>query len=681
MGSLLGTLILILLPPLFPRYTVKVLSTESYSDDRRVIYDDLNGDGISEKIMPMHHQGDRAVIMIQQGTKSLPEIDLEGKFLKDRHWLVTGDYDHNGYREIFTITRLHDSAFLWVREPMKNDGLCISKLFITKLCRYNSDYDCVMVKGFVEDIDCDGKEEFIFAINTGWCLEPRAVFIYDPETRMLIRSPTSAAAIVDMQRTHHQDYPTLFILSTAAVSNSLTWEVPYSDSSTWLQVLKPDLSFLFPPIEFPVTYSLLTGVPVIVNGKLNFLCLLMNYGTTSAPHSLTLFDSKGKPLFHKILQEPHSSLDPFLVVSYQDDDTLLYLLNHGGVISRINPKADTISQMQINGGIHELAGIVDANGDRQNDLIFIAPGLQKIYFVTSDLKNCTPLKLPFTLGPTYLLSTSGEKSQPFRFYLNSENHLYEIEYARNQWSWMRLPFQAIIFLLSAGFVLMIQMVTARQIRKKIRTENSIRELQIRASMNQLDPHFTFNVMNTIGSVVLNGKREKAYDLIINFSHMIRSSLKSAGEITHTLEDELKFLDRYLEIQQETMVYPFVVEKEIDTEIDLQMRIPKMILHTFVENAVKHGLKPLERPGKIIITATREGKDILFTIADDGVGRKDGPVNQIVSTGKGLMITREMIQLLNSQNRNHIHLIISNGKDLKGTLVALSIPLDYQYTWV
>src|SRR6056297_2245988 len=107
-----------------------------------------------------------------------------------------------------------------------------------------------------------------------------------------------------------------------------------------------------------------------------------------------------------------------------------------------------------------------------------------------------------------------------------------------------------IYLLSVLFVYLIQKLQRKQFEKKQEREKRIAELQLQNLKNQLDPHFTFNAMNSIGLHIYEEDKEKAYDQFVRFARLIRSSLLSSDKIFRSLEEELQFTEDYLEFQKE-----------------------------------------------------------------------------------------------------------------------------------
>lgn len=201
---------------------------------------------------------------------------------------------------------------------------------------------------------------------------------------------------------------------------------------------------------------------------------------------------------------------------------------------------------------------------------------------------------------------------------------------------------------------------------RIRTherENRIKYLQIHTLQSQLNPHFVFNVLGTIQSLVINDSKEKANKYLVSFSKLIRrfldstikanSTMDSKGmEIEITLSEEIEMLKLYIEFEmlqyQNKFEYTFDIENQIDTSV---FTIPPMILQPFIENAIKHGLMYLDHKGKLDIKLYLKEDTLVCEILDNGVGREKAAEIQASSfklyKSRGIDLVMERINILNT----------------------------------
>jgi len=201
---------------------------------------------------------------------------------------------------------------------------------------------------------------------------------------------------------------------------------------------------------------------------------------------------------------------------------------------------------------------------------------------------------------------------------------------------------------------------------RIRTherENKIKYLQIHTLQSQLNPHFVFNVLGTIQSLVVSDNKESANKYLVSFSKLIRrfldstikanSAMDSKGmEIEITLSEEIEMLKLYIEFEQlqyeNKFEYTFDIEHQIDTTV---FTIPPMILQPFIENAIKHGLMYLDHKGKLDVKFYLKEDTLVCEILDNGVGRDKAAEIQASSIklykSRGIDLVMERINILNT----------------------------------
>jgi LytS/YehU family sensor histidine kinase len=159
--------------------------------------------------------------------------------------------------------------------------------------------------------------------------------------------------------------------------------------------------------------------------------------------------------------------------------------------------------------------------------------------------------------------------------------------------------------------------------------------------------------------------------------MIHRTLENSDKIETTLEEELDFVSDYLDVQQMRFRNSFSFEIKLEDEALSELPVPRHLVHTFVENALKHGLRPLEFPGRLIINVYRERKNVIIEVDDNGIGREEAANSKSLSTGKGLKILDELITLFEKLNKCQISYEIIDKKDEQGkpsgTKVLIKIP--------
>lgn len=178
---------------------------------------------------------------------------------------------------------------------------------------------------------------------------------------------------------------------------------------------------------------------------------------------------------------------------------------------------------------------------------------------------------------------------------------------------MQLPiFWAVIG--AAHALLFYQRDRDRQ-RREAELRECLTEARLAALRMQLNPHFLFNTLNSITSLVREDP-PAAEDMIQSLSGLLRSSLTSGDRQEISLREELQFLDRYLGIEQTRFGDRFRVEKQIETDA-LDALTPSLILQPLVENAIKHGIQKQIMPGFVRIQADRCGDALRLQVANSG----------------------------------------------------------------
>jgi two-component sensor histidine kinase len=174
-------------------------------------------------------------------------------------------------------------------------------------------------------------------------------------------------------------------------------------------------------------------------------------------------------------------------------------------------------------------------------------------------------------------------------------------------------------------------------RREAELEARLAHARLQALRMQLNPHFLFNTLNSIASLV--HEQPQAEQMIEALSDLLRLTLNASDRQEVTLREELHFLERYLLIEQIRFGARLNVEKQIDVSA-LDASVPILILQPLVENAVKHGIQSQIAPGVIRVTAERAGKTLVLQVKDNGRG--------LAATSKGLL--KEGVGLSNTRSR-------------------------------
>lgn len=206
-------------------------------------------------------------------------------------------------------------------------------------------------------------------------------------------------------------------------------------------------------------------------------------------------------------------------------------------------------------------------------------------------------------------------------------------------------------------------------------ERLLLEARLDALQSQINPHFFFNTLNSISSLV-RFDPDLARELIVKLSKILRRQLGKHDEFVQ-LREEIEFIDDYLDIE----VVRFGREKlKINKDLDpetLEVVIPSMLLQPLVENSVKHGLAPKVDGGSITLRSRIHSGKLVIQVEDDGVGMSAPPAvaaeNMSSGAGIGMMNVAERLHVLFGDEGR----MIVQSRDIQGTLVTIELPIVQQ----
>lgn len=232
---------------------------------------------------------------------------------------------------------------------------------------------------------------------------------------------------------------------------------------------------------------------------------------------------------------------------------------------------------------------------------------------------------------------------------------------RPSWStWWFITLEVIVCI---GLIALIVRYFIRRVkaREEERTKINIQlaSYQMTALRSQMNPHFTFNAINSIQRFVLRNERETAYDYLSKFSRLIRQVLDNSKEEMISIQNELDTLRLYLEMERLRFEHEFSFETEIDSSIPLSdTYIPCMLVQPFVENAIWHGIMPLadSRKGIIKLQFLRKGISLLICVEDNGVGRKARREGSKTHQSMGINIAKKRLHLYDMRSKKNLSFI-------------------------
>ncbi len=234
---------------------------------------------------------------------------------------------------------------------------------------------------------------------------------------------------------------------------------------------------------------------------------------------------------------------------------------------------------------------------------------------------------------------------------------------------MEIRYSGLVHLFTYGVLLitLIGVQSARELRNRqleaSQLSEKLAQAQLQALRMQIHPHFLFNALNAVNMLIRADDKTRAVQAVTGLSELLRHVIDGSPQQEVRLEDEIKFLDRYLSIEAVRFGDRLRVQKHIDADA-AQALVPNLVLQPIVENAIRHGIAERREAGRIIISAQRENGRLVMRVQDDGVGIKGAHEERI-----GLSNTRARLQTLYGDQ----HELTLTRAPAGGTIATVAIP--------
>ena len=230
-------------------------------------------------------------------------------------------------------------------------------------------------------------------------------------------------------------------------------------------------------------------------------------------------------------------------------------------------------------------------------------------------------------------------------------------------------FKIIMGSLIAAFIAFIGLLLRyKQQQKKLRIAGAEREKMefgMRSLRAQLNPHFIFNALSSIQGLINSDNKTASNEYLTAFSSLLRQSLAYNDKEFVPLDVEIQMLDTYIRLEKLRFNFTYTITAD-ENIYAASVEMPALLLQPLVENAIKHGISVLQEKGEIHIQFTKQDKNLLVSVTDNGTGYNVAET----SSGYGLKLTGQRIVLLNqSLKPQYIDFLTESKKD-KGTKCLL-----------
>ncbi|MEZ5196508.1 MAG: histidine kinase [Bacteroidales bacterium] len=656
---------------------------KQYMYSSKVYYSDLDNDSYSECIN-LHYSGNYTPIdsvynvpaivlktdcIAENLTRIIDQFNFSKKWFKNQS-LYFGDFDNDGFKEIYFYTYSNDSLFLQGFDGFIRNGFFLEK-FICRFNIYNNQPDLFFGSTIIDyDYNGDGKNEVVGSVIGGYSALPRFVFVFDIINDTLFKSKTSCIYLSVNNIIYDDKGNIYFSTGNCAPGNvkvSMLPDIEFTDYSSWFGLLDKNLDFLFPPIENKGLGSAVLSYFQKENNE------IFVYSIDISPPGDSLFILKkynltGRVIRSKIFTGP---IERNVYRKKEHGDNVLYL-KQKQTFQRIDRNLEFNNPKDV-----EFRNIefFDLDFDGSEEVFNWQEGEGFAYLYTSDFTHPAKVEIK-DLFFGFILSSCKFKDNSANFAIHSGDFVYLFKYFKNPYYLFRFPVYLGIYLLVSFLFYIVMYFQRKSLLQKFSQEKRMTELELLTIKNQIDPHFTFNAINTLSSIFYKEDKKTAHKFLVDFSSLIRNTLNNSKKIAIPIKDEIDFVRNYLKLQQFRYSDKFDFTIKIDKDVDENTMVPRMIIQTFAENSVKHGLVKKEGKGTLSITIhpmTRshrinEISRLQIEITDDGNGREKS--KQVlnykqISTGKGLEIINQIVGMYNRLEKAKVGFEIVDLKDNEG----------------
>ena len=661
--SLVALLLTVLIVPKeFSKHHLDLIRS-GYEGDiyRESVYRDINGDGINERILMRNLNTNGNIVALSQNESIIATWSLPGFWYTEPDYCFA-DLDKDGIEEIFCINLSPDDSVLVTQIELSEESDLQRSRYVCKLSKINDALDHTIQADGLIDVTGDSVPDFIFHISAGYSLQPRTCFAWDLNNDTVSSSPYAGFNLrgihLETDKEKSQSHGTR-VFSYVGATENYTSPIPYPDTASYVVVFTENLQYLFEPLYTGGAQSNTITLPFSWEGKDQILAVTNDKRKSKGKISLRVLDQTGDIIASKDSIDLLKTLVPFIwngeVYLYQMKDREFSICKVG-----LGLQIDEVFSGE---GAFTIRKILDFDADGEDELFMSDGQGQAFAILDDDLHTLTIIGLPEKLAPSSSVSIKSMDRDHCEIFIQTFEYCYLLDYSRNSFYPYRWSYYLALYLMFTIVFFGLQKLFVYRSKKKKETEDKIINLQLQSVMNQLNPHFTFNAINSIGLAMMEGKSMEAYEYFVSLSDLIRKTMKNAFEPYKTLAEEIEFVKQYLHIESYRFNGKLSWDFQQDPTVNVDLIVPKMLIHIFVENAIIHGIFHNPEGGKIDISINTSSIGLLIMIADDGVGMsKAFEIEK--RRGDGLRILDNYLVLFNRQHKHSVSYNIVDCTNLK-----------------
>jgi sensor histidine kinase YesM len=216
-------------------------------------------------------------------------------------------------------------------------------------------------------------------------------------------------------------------------------------------------------------------------------------------------------------------------------------------------------------------------------------------------------------------------------------------------------------------VLNFRMQAQLALVQKLEVERQLTQAQLQALQTQIEPHFLFNTMNAIISLVAQKRNDQAMKVLDHLNTILRTTLQRKAPEKVPFAEELKIVESYLAIQQVRFAHRLEIKIEASPEA-LESLVPSFLLQPIVENAIQHGIEPMEAGGSVETCVKRVGDRLWLQVRDNGSGASDSSTK---GHGIGMQNIKERLAYFYPES----YAFDAGSRETGGYQVTIQIPYE------
>lgn len=669
---LIGLLVVVLMPPLVPRHQIHLDNNFSAPNRMYAYYPDTSGNitdmsflRTGNTSLALESYEDRLYVIEGLSYEDYNKIYCPLPAPK-RDWIFLEDIDGDKYQEVFYVSQENDSAKLIVTstKSLKTESVKYlpikGELLYYYLNFYYFNDDSLVYFSIGSKLEKGQFETILFSYN------------YDTDVlKSIYKSPTL------QNGEQYIGYDKCVVL-TNKIKKKITFttidletsrSVNYVPDPMKVTMIKNNINIETYPYQYASDGFLYHNKDSLFYGNIKDLI----EDTTISGRLIDVDYAMSKEFpdwksFHIVY---YKSGVVFYVIGEKYDKKLY----------KYDFESDKLSRIRIKGrpqvGTILYYGDIDDNG--KNDLVFTDyKSANDAYCIYEEGSFSNICRYPVDREKMKVANCAIENDS---ILFQCKGVEYVIIYKMNpeyykHWLWCGGIF-AIIMLI--GFLLQ-KIKENRELRRK-ETNSRILLLQLENVQKRIDPHFIFNSLNNLGSLILEGESNASYDYLSKVSGVLYKALRNRS-ILVTVEEELNFCTSVLDTQRQRFKDKFDYEVFIDKGVDMHRYMPSNILNSMVDNCIKHGFSGIDSLGLITIEIIQKEEGLLLVVEDNGKGRDAAQADkdQTKSTGTGLEICHQYVTLLNNERKRNllsfrIMDLYNEDKTPKGTRCEFFVPGD------